>query len=255
MKICIWCSRKDRDVNFNTLAHTFPQSLGGKNICINVCDDCNFAFGRKQSFQPSVDLAIKEIFNLSRFLISDNKNISSYKRFSSEYFKLNLQKRQISIKIKYKIQSKFQENFARSFKRGIYKIFLEERERICGDSHSEEFNFIREFSRYNLNDIPLYYLKPRYPIILIDQEQFDNPKLHFMESHFKLHREYRLYEFYYGGYTYLLHTNAFMQNLHINKYNVEVVLKNKNNMNLSTLVQIHKMEDLDFRYNLFNERA
>ncbi|NML55776.1 HNH endonuclease [Chryseobacterium cheonjiense] len=253
MKKCIWCSRNDNDVNFNTLAHTFPQSLGGKNICLNVCDSCNFEFGKKQSFQPSVDLAVKEIFNLSRFLISDSKNISSYKRFSSEYFKVNLQRRQINIKMKYKLQSKFQENFARSFKRGIYKIFLEERERICGDSHSDEFNFIREFSRYNLNDVPLYYLRPRYPILLIDQEQLDNPKLHFTESDLELHRKYRLYEFYYGGYSYLLHTNAFMQDLHINKYNAEVVMKNKNSMILSTLVQIHRMEDLDFRYNLFND--
>lgn len=45
-----------------------------------------------------------------------------------------------------------------------------------------------------------------------------------------------------------------MQDLHISNYNTEVVLKNNNSMNLSTLVQINKMEDLDFRYNLFNER-
>ncbi|MDV3635141.1 hypothetical protein CMU84_08245 [Elizabethkingia anophelis] len=254
MKKCIWCNRYNSHTSFKTVAHTFPQSLGGKYICVNVCDKCNFAFGNKQSFQPSVDLAIKEIFNLSRFLISDKKNISSYKRFSSEYFKINPEQRKITIKMKYKLQSKFQENFARSFKRGIYKIFLEERERICGDSHSEEFNFIREFSRYNLNDIPLYYLKPENPIIFIDQEQFDNPKLNFLEPHNELHKGYRLYEFYYGGYTYILHTNAFMEEYHINKYENEVVLKNKNSMSLSSLVQISKMEDLDFRYHLFNKK-
>ncbi|MBP2615823.1 HNH endonuclease [Chryseobacterium jejuense] len=254
MKICIWCSRNDNNTNFNTIAHTFPQSVGGKNICLNVCDDCNFAFGKKQSFQPSVDLSIKEIFNLSRFLISDKKNIRSYKRFTSEYFKVNLEQRKIGIRVKYKFQSKFQENFARSFKRGIYKIFLEERERICGDSHSEEFNFIREFARYNLNDIPLYYLKPLQPILFIDQEHLDNPQLHFMQPHIELHEKYRLYEFYYGGYTYLLHTNVFMQDFHINNYNNEIVSNNKNSMNLSSLVKINKMEDLDFRYNLFNER-
>ncbi|KUG13653.1 hypothetical protein CMU40_01250 [Elizabethkingia anophelis] len=254
MKKCIWCNRDNNHTSFKTIAHTFPQSLGGKNICINVCDKCNFAFGNKQSFQPSVDLAIKEIFNLSRFLISDKKNISSYKRFSSEYFKINLDQRKITLKMKYKLLAKFQENFARSFKRGIYKIFLEERERICGDSHSEEFNFIREFSRYNLNDIPLYYLKPQNAIIFIDQEQFDNPRLNFLEPHNELQKNYRLYEFYYGGYTYILHTNVFMQEYHINKYENEVVLRNKNSMNLSSLVQIHKMEDLDFRYHLFNKK-
>lgn len=254
MKKCIWCNRNEELAAFKTIAHTFPQSLGGKNICLNVCDDCNFAFGRKQSFQPSVDLAIKEIFNLSRFLISDKKNIRSYKRFSSEYFKVNPELRKIGVKMKYKFQSKFQENFARSFKRGIYKIFLEERERICGDSHSEEFNFIREFSRYNLNDIPLYYLKPLQPIILIDQENLDNPKLYFMKSHIELHEKYRLYEFYYGGYTYLLHTNAFMQDFHINNYMNEIILKNNNSISSSILIKINKMEDLDFRFSFFNKR-
>ncbi|MDV3567969.1 hypothetical protein CMU71_13775 [Elizabethkingia anophelis] len=107
MKKCIWCNRDNNHTSFKTIAHTFPQSLGGKNICINVCDKCNFAFGNKQSFQPSVDLAIKEIFNLSRFLISDKKNISSYKRFSSEYFKINLDQRKITLKMKYKLLAKF----------------------------------------------------------------------------------------------------------------------------------------------------
>src|SRR5690606_38274853 len=127
-------------------------------------------------------------------------------RFKSEYFNLNIEKRRITIKPRYKFKPQFQANFARSFGRGIYKIYLEERERIFGDAKSEEFNFIREFSRYNLNDIPLYYLKPKVPIIFVDKNQFVNPEMKFTEYHHKLHNNFRLYEFYYGGYNYLLHT-------------------------------------------------
>ena len=205
MKQCIWCNKTEFHTKFNTKAHIFPNSLGGKNICINVCDDCNWKFGQKQQFHPSVDIAIKEIFNLKKNLLRNPDKIK-YKnktRFKSEYFNLDLDKRKITIKQRYKFKSKFQADFARSFRRGVYKIYLEERERIFGDAKSNEYNFIREFSRYNLNDIPLYYLKPKVPMILVDDSQFVSPEMRFTEYHKDMHEKYRLYEFNYGGYSYI----------------------------------------------------
>lgn len=109
MKQCIWCNRKEHDTSFKTLAHTFPQSIGGKKICKNVCDECNFAFGRKQQFQPSVDIAVKEIFNISKNIISTNTKQFQKNRFKSEYFKIDIEKRKITLKPKYKLKSNFQE--------------------------------------------------------------------------------------------------------------------------------------------------
>lgn len=254
MKQCIWCNRKEHDTSFKTLAHTFPQSIGGKKICKNVCDECNFAFGRKQQFQPSVDIAVKEIFNISKNIISTNPKQFQKNRFKSEYFKIDIEKRKITLKPKYKLKSNFQETFARSFRRGIYKIFLEERERIIGDALSDEFNFIREFSRYNLNDIPLYYLKPVIPLIFTNEEHLNNPELQFSTHNMNLHEEYRLFDFYYAGYSYLLHTNNFMKDFHIYNYNINVINKETNSMKLSKIVAINRMEDLDFRYQLFNQK-
>lgn len=255
IKYCIWCNRSELQTDFKTKAHIFPDSVGGKHICINVCDNCNRKFGNKQQFQPSVDIAVKEIFNLSKYLLLERKNDkkSVKKRFKSEYFNLNLDKKKISIKPSYKFKPRFQENFARSFRRGIYKIFLEERERLFSDARSDEFNFIRSFSRFNLGDIPLYYLKPKAPIIFLDETQFYNPELKFTAYHEKLHKDYRLYEFYYGGYSYLLHTNDFMKEFHLKNYFNDVIKNESNYLKISTLIQIEKMEDLDFRYQLFKE--
>ena len=101
MKQCIWCNRKEHDTSFKTLAHTFPQSIGGKKICKNVCDECNFAFGRKQQFQPSVDIAVKEIFNISKNIISTNTKQFQKNRFKSEYFKIDIELvNGLSIKLK-----------------------------------------------------------------------------------------------------------------------------------------------------------
>lgn len=256
MKHCIWCNRTELITTFNTKAHIFPESLGGKNLCFNVCDDCNWKFGQKQQFQPSVDIALKEIFNLKKYLLQDSDwiNRKNKSRFKSEYFNLNIDKRKITIKPSYKFKSEFQANFARSFRRGIYKIYLEERERIFGDGKSEEFNFIREFSRYNLNDIPLYYLKPKVPIILVDKNQFVNPEMKFTKYNKKLHEEFRLFHFYYGGYDYILHTNNFMKEIHINKYLNSVIKNDPKYQKLSNLIQINTMEDLDFRFEFFSKK-
>lgn len=69
MKLCIWCSKKENFVTFNKIAHTIPQSLGGKNICKNVCDDCNEYFGRKEFGKPAVEIALKEVLNISKYLL------------------------------------------------------------------------------------------------------------------------------------------------------------------------------------------
>lgn len=253
MKQCIWCNKTESLTTFKTKAHIFPDSVGGKKICTNVCDDCNWKFGQKQNFQPSVDIAVKEIFNLTKHLLQTNKNNSHQKtyRFKSEYFNFNPTKRTLSFKQKYKLKQGFQSNFARSFRRGIYKIFLEERERVFSDGNSEQFNFIREFARYNLGDIPLYYLKPINPIIFLDDNQFKNPQLNFNEFHEELHKSYRLYTFNYGGYYYILHTNNLMKEIHIINYYNNIIKNETYPMAKSELIQINKMEDLDFRYKLF----
>ena len=70
-KVCIWCQKKEPNASFLRPAHIFPQSLGGKRICKNVCDSCNTYFGSKQSLLPSVEIALKEPLNISRiFLLS-----------------------------------------------------------------------------------------------------------------------------------------------------------------------------------------
>lgn len=45
MKICIWCRKNENQGTFDKKAHTIPKSLGGDNICENVCDKCNHFFG------------------------------------------------------------------------------------------------------------------------------------------------------------------------------------------------------------------
>ena len=169
-KTCIWCRKEEPNVSFHRLAHIFPQSLGGLRICKNVCDSCNSYFGSKQPGLPSVEIALKEPLNISRlFLLKqiDKKNVP---RFKSEYFDYDLKKQIIQPKFKYRLLSEFQASFTKQFKRGIYKIFLEERSESIGDALDPLFDFIREFARYGIGDYPVYYCRPKIPAVAVSIE-------------------------------------------------------------------------------------
>jgi hypothetical protein len=175
-KHCIWCGKDEDKVSFDTEAHTIPQSLGGQNICINVCDDCNSHFGNRTTTSPAVDLVFKETFGVARhrFLSSDyEKKGKQLKRFTSIYFDIKPDK--VKIKSQYKFNSSFQSTVCRQLKKGIFKVFLEETERQQGRGHDEQFNFIREFCKYDFGDYPVIYFERTNAIYPMTKGWVENP--------------------------------------------------------------------------------
>ena len=196
MKICIWCRKDELATTFNRVAHTIPQSLGGKNICVNVCDICNSYFGSPQNKKPSIEVIIKEAFLLSKLRLLGPENVGKNKiipKYSSEYFKLDIKKFQFDIKIKWKFHANFLETLGRQFKRGIYKIYLEELERQFGGALEPQYDFIREFSRYDLGDYPVFYFKRE--IIILPQGHLENPQILFEKIHNTFVYDLQFFEF------------------------------------------------------------
>jgi hypothetical protein len=66
----------------------------------------------------------------------------------------------------------------RQFKRGLFKIYLEEVERQTHTGLSSKYDFIREFSRYNLGDYPVLYFPKRNGIMLMSPEEVIHPRIH-----------------------------------------------------------------------------
>jgi len=251
MKLCIWCSKSEKTVSFNKLAHTFPQSMGGKNICTNVCDDCNKFFGDKQSGFPAVEIALKEVLNLSKFLLLQKDDLSKNQRLKSEYFNFNIQNRVFKFKLKYKLRKNFQQEFGRRFRRGLFKVFLEERERQIGDAHNERFNFIREFSRYNLNDYPIYYIQPKFGAIFYNLDDVKSPIIRFTEHSDKVDKEYRFYSYPINGHNFVIPTsNQFMEE-RLKSYKRHI--QTSDNAFGTRLIPIENIEDLDFRFDYMNK--
>ena len=172
MKHCIWCKRTEQETTFYKQAHTIPQSLGGQNICINVCDVCNLFFGQHYQGSPSVETVIKETFNITRIRLLGKENVGKNKilpKFSSQYFKIDFIKNRLELKPAYRLQKGFQEKMGRQIKKGLYKLFLEEVERQKFDGHNSQYDYIREFCRYNLGDYPVFYFERLNGIIAMAQ--------------------------------------------------------------------------------------
>jgi hypothetical protein len=211
VKHCIWCKKYETETPFLKAAHTIPQSLGGKEICVNVCDHCNQFFGQHYNGYPSVETIIKEAFGISRVRLLEEGSLGKNKpipRFSSIYFKLDIKRRRIELKNDHLLKKGFPEIIGRQIKKGLYKIFLEEIERQKCVGHNPEYNFIRSFCRYDEGDCPVIYFQRRLGIIATSREWTITPKLFLdPDQQFKyLVREPSFFEFEFLGHVFAIAT-------------------------------------------------
>lgn len=249
MRKCIWCNKSEASTTFINKAHTFPKSLGGGSICENVCDSCNHYFGTRQFQSPAIEIVLKEMLNISKYLLLfETDKVPKNKHFKSEYFNINWDKKTIQIKPKYGLRKGFQENLGRLFKRGIYKVFLEERERQKQDALEERFNFIREFSRYNLGDYPVYIFKPKIQGIFFSLDDIIKPMIRFTENSDKLDKQFRVFEYLIMGHYFCLPTSKIFNELFFDSYIKH--LKNSDHPFGQEIVPIKKAEDIDFTFNI-----
>lgn len=252
-KICVWCLKSSIEVPFKRKAHVFPISLGGTAICENVCDNCNNYFGAKQNLStPSVEIALKEPLNISKYyLLSQFKNSPKLSKFKSEYFDYDFIKQILKPKFKYRYLADFQKNFVKQFKRGIYKVFLEQRSIDCSDAFDDKFNFIREFARYGVGDFPVFYCRPKEKLIFVSDD-VRIPQIRFTESIEEIINQYGFYAYWFFSHYLVIPT---ISNYEITKDNYFKYLF-KTQIKLSAIdriIEIKEMPDLDFTYSFMND--
>ncbi len=252
MKTCIWCRGTEGNKVFRKRAHTFPQSLDGENICDNVCDECNHYFGSPTRDGSSVEVVLKEALNISKYLLLQTINgIPKNKRYKSEFFNIDWNKRSITSKFKYKHTKNFQEHAGRQLRRGLFKVFLEERERQRGDALDERFDFIREFARYNLNDLPVYWFVPKFDIVLFQRDDILKPQIRFTEFSDEMDANYRIFEYHIVGHyfalptskLYLLTLRSYLNHLKDSGHPFGLILR-----------EIRRFSDVDITFKYLNSR-
>lgn len=253
MKICIWCRQSSPQVTFFKKAHTFPDSLNGKNICENVCDTCNHYFGSPTPDGPSVEVILKEALNVSKYLLFHQiGKLPKNKRFKSEFFTIDWKQHKIKPKFKYRLNWGFQQNAGKQFRRGLYKVFLEERERQKKDALDERFDFIREFARYNFGDFPIFYFKPKFQAILFSLPDITEPTIRFTEYSEITDSEFRIFEYQIMGHYFAIPTSR-VYNLTLANYLKKI--DSQNHPFGQKLIPINRFEDLDFSFHFFNSNA
>lgn len=196
---CLWCGSNESKVSFEKDAHIIPQSIGGKELSNNECDECNEYFGIHDSGKPAIDTVFKEAFNLTRYILLDSiikyHKIDNLPRFKSTYFKINKKNRNFNVKPAFRVKRGFQGILCRQFKRGLFKVFLETYHEETGRGFGSEFDFIREFVRYNLGDYPIFYFNRRYGAILTAQEFIKHPVLMKLQETDEIMNQFGFYEF------------------------------------------------------------
>jgi len=159
---CIWCLKSKPKVTFYRKPHTITKSLGAKNIGFDICDSCNEYFGKVDKnlkFPIQIELAFKEIMNVIRLFLKNDFNENTYKSFSSIYFDYFHKERVFKIRKTFKSNPYFISNFTRQFKKGMYEVFFQEYHRNTLNGQDERFQKIRNFVRYDIGNLPLYYME------------------------------------------------------------------------------------------------
>lgn len=253
MRKCLWCSRSEPTVTYDKEAHTIPQSIGGKLICEDVCDECNTYFGTKGA--PAVEVVLGEAFKLSNALILDvigerGKN-KIMPRHKSIFFTVDFERKRIKSKSAYAMRPHFQEKLGRQFRRGIYKVFLEELHRETFTGKNDEFNFIREFARYDLNDLPVFYFKQKLPMLLFSIEEFRRPEVNFNDDKHYVMKEQSFYHFRLMGHQFAIAVKKNYK-MHFDSY-LEYLKGTSYSKVYKELQPVVRFEDFDFLHRFMDD--
>ncbi|MCK9157022.1 MAG: HNH endonuclease [Paludibacteraceae bacterium] len=189
---CIWCGKTEPEVSFKTAPHILPRKLGGCEIGLDVCDDCNHFFGTAEKNKPNIDLVFKEIFGSFRFF-SDNLNEHSYEKYSSVYFNYLHSKQCI------KIKSLFCSSIiTRQFKRALYNVFFQKYHFVTGNANNPMFDMVRDFARYNIGS-PLVFYSFNNLKLTPGQEEMNNPHLPITNEIIDDMMKYGVFAFFFMG--------------------------------------------------------
>jgi hypothetical protein len=253
MKSCIWCKKNESQVTFNKEAHIVPQSLGGKLICPNICDECNHYFGSPTKDKPAIELVFKETFNITRarLLIGENeigKN-KTLPHFKSVYFKIDFNKGKLDLKPTFKLRFGFQNMLCRQFKRGLYKVFLEETERLNNNGLDKEFDFIREFARYDVGDYPVLYYPRIMPMLLLQKDAVKNPQFNLDKIFKYMIQDYGFFEIEFLGHLFAFPTTRDYENL-MQKYLDESIREKGKYHKLP--IALNYLTDIDLALSIMN---
>lgn len=139
---CIWCGREEPAVTFESKPHILPKALGGDEICVDVCDECNHYFGTAEKYLPNIDLVVREILEAYRlFGTNYYENRKTPKKFT--FFHYDLKSGKIKLKNTFRSGT-----ITFQFKRGLYELFLQKYHNVTHNGNDSCWDWVRQYARY-----------------------------------------------------------------------------------------------------------
>lgn len=194
---CIWCGRTEADgATFYDKPHIVPHGLGGQEIGVDVCDDCNHFFGTApKAGMPPIDLAFKEIFN-AFMTFGHNLNENTYKHYKSVFFEYRHSKHAIKIKSNFNPH-----NITTQFKRGLYEVFLQQYHATTGNGTHPMFDTIRNYARYGIGSLHVLYT---YNHIILEPGETEMLKIPISQKTLEEMKISGVYPFWMGGHLFYI---------------------------------------------------
>ena len=241
---CIWCGRTEPEVTFLEEPHVLPRRLGGKEIGVDVCDECNHYFGTAQKGKPAIDVAFKEIFNAFR-TFGSNTDEHTHEHFKSIFFEYRHSKH--TIRIKPQFNSKL---VTEQFKRGLYEVFLQKYHHVTGNGNAPMFDMVRKYARYGIGRPHVFY---KFDNILLVTVNDEDKILNMSEPMIKDIMESGMYCFWLFGHVFYLEILPVAYNAYGRSY----LQKQANNMLINVygnerIFEFRDVMEIDFCMERFN---
>ena len=244
---CIFCLRDSTQTHFKERAHTVSRSLGGKYIGKDICDECNHYFGEPDKLvypHLCIEVCFKEVLALSQILLQEQPK----KRLKSRYFNYYQSKGKIEVKPQFRNNHSWLKLFARQFKRGIYEMWLQEYHRYCYGGLNTDFDRIRNFSRFNIGDIPLYYLVNNGCVPVPDKDSLLHPTFNMNEKSLQDARDFGFYSLMIVGHYFILEVSPkadISREVYLDKLSKELRV---GGFIFRKIIKLEYITDIDFSY-------
>lgn len=203
---------------FSHRPHILPDAVGGNELGVDICDECNSYFGTRQNNNiPSPDQIFSELFNIKRFSPNADYVTDGSKMKSGFLYRINDGNKLVISK--HHLESKITCN---QLKRAFYEIFLQKYHSITFNGNDNRFSAVVAFARYNANTLNLkvYYLKEQLWLVQTNQNK---TQIYFPDDFLNTLENTGFFTFQFLGFTFFLEVFKDKCNSCINSYFQSVV--------------------------------
>nr|WP_198999578.1 hypothetical protein [Flavobacterium sp. ASV13] len=168
--------------------------------------------------------------------------------FKSQFFEIKERNGKYRLALKRSFMFTSQTELCWAFKRGLYKMYFEELNRQREVGYESSFNMIRNFARYNIDDLPVLYFTRKYGIMMFADREAETPVLYFNRMNY-LYSDHKFAEIEFLGHVFGFPISEFSKEEF--EFYAQKSIELKKDFFIEARV-IQKFTDIDIALNIMN---